>query len=54
MMTIYNILDFGAVGDGQTLGTVAVQQAIDTCSLLGGGTVLVPAGRSFLIGTIYI
>lgn len=48
---IYDITDFGAVGDGTTLNTAAVQKAIDTCTSAGGGTVFVPAG-DFLIGTI--
>ena len=48
---VYNIADFGAVGDGNTLNTVAVQKAIDTCTTESGGTVLVPAG-DFVIGTI--
>jgi polygalacturonase len=48
---VYNIADFGAVGDGVTLSTTAVQNAIDTCTKDGGGTVLVPAG-DFVIGTI--
>ena len=48
---VYNIADFGAVGDGTTLNTLAVQKAIDTCTNDNGGTVLVPAG-SFVIGTI--
>lgn len=50
-MRVYNIADFGAVGDGTTLNTVAVQKAIDTCTSENGGTVLVPAG-DFVIGTI--
>lgn len=48
---VYNIRDFGAVGDGKTLDTAAVQAAIDACSRDQGGTVLVPAGV-FVIGTI--
>jgi len=47
----YNIADFGAKGDGQTLATEAVQAAIDACHKDQGGTVLVPAGV-FVIGTI--
>lgn len=47
----YNIRDFGAKGDGSTLDTAAVQQAIDACTVNGGGTVLVPVGK-FLVGTI--
>jgi hypothetical protein len=48
---IYNIKDFGAVGDGKTLDTNALQSAIDTCNRDKGGTVLVPAGV-FVIGTV--
>ena len=48
---IYNVRDFGAIGDGTTLDTVAVQSAIDACNKDQGGTVLVPAGV-FVIGTI--
>lgn len=49
----FNIADFGAIGDGKTLNTQAVQKAIDTCSQKGGGTVKVPAGR-FVTGTILL
>ena len=48
---VWNIEDFGAVGDGKHLNTKALQQAIDSCSASGGGTVLVPAG-TFLTGSI--
>jgi len=48
---VYNVRDHGALGDGKTLDTAAVQAAIDACSRDGGGTVLVPAGI-FHIGTI--
>ncbi|MEJ6980905.1 glycoside hydrolase family 28 protein [Pedobacter sp. P351] len=42
-----NIRDFGATGDGKTKDTLAIQQAIDRCSILGGGEVLFPAGDYF-------
>lgn len=48
---VYNIQDYGAVGDGQTLNTLAIQKAIDACFQDKGGTVLIPAG-DFLCGTI--
>ncbi len=49
--SVYNIIDFGATGDGMTLDTQAVQAAIDACNKGQGGTVLVPAGV-FVIGTV--
>jgi polygalacturonase len=48
---IYNITDFGAVGDSLTLNTQAIQKAIDRCSTEGGGRVLIPKGQ-FISGTI--
>ena len=47
---VYNILDYGAVSDGETKCTAAIQKAIDDCSSTGG-RVLIPAGR-FLSGTL--
>ena len=46
-----NARDFGAKGDGSTKDTAALQQAIDRCSVLGGGEVLVPAGN-YLTGAL--
>ncbi|MFC2112528.1 glycoside hydrolase family 28 protein [Bacteroidota bacterium] len=51
---VYNILNFGAKGDGKTLDTEAVQAAINECTDKGGGTVLIPSGSVALIGTIYL
>lgn len=48
-----NITDCGAIGDAQTLNTKAIQRAIDTCALLGGGQVIIPAG-TFLSGSIFL
>src|SRR3990167_2842344 len=39
-----HITKFGAVPDGNTLNTKAINNAIDACSKKGGGVVLVPAG----------
>jgi polygalacturonase len=39
-----NVRDLGATGDGKAKDTVAIQQTIDRCSVLGGGSVVVPAG----------
>jgi hypothetical protein len=46
-----NVREHGAVGDGATLDTAALQRAIAICHDAGGGTVVVPAG-TYLIGTI--
>lgn len=35
-MMEYNIKDFGAIPDGMTLNTSAIQHAIDTCAENGG------------------
>jgi Glycosyl hydrolases family 28 len=50
---VYNVRTYGARGDGETLDTGAVQNAIDACTADGGGVVLVPAG-TFRIGSVEI
>jgi polygalacturonase len=50
---VVNIADFGAVGDGRTLCTAAIQAAIDACAAAGGGKVFVPAGK-YLTGPIFL
>ncbi|MBN2013502.1 glycoside hydrolase family 28 protein [candidate division KSB1 bacterium] len=47
------ITDHGAVGDGQTLNTNAIQAAIDKCAADGGGTLVIPKGV-FLSGAIFL
>ena len=49
----FNIKTYGAIGDGATLNTEAIQKTIDACHAAGGGTVRVPAG-DFVIGTIQL
>ena len=49
----YDITAYGAVKDGETLCTAAVQRAIDECAANGGGKVIVPAGR-YRVGTVYL
>lgn len=48
----YMITDHGAVGDGQTLNTKAIQSAIDRCASDGGGVLVVPKG-TFLTGSVF-
>ena len=48
----FNILDFGAIADGKTMNTKAIQAAIDECAK-EGGRVVVPAGL-FMSGSIFL
>ncbi|WP_298319463.1 glycosyl hydrolase family 28 protein [uncultured Aquimarina sp.] len=49
----YNISEFGAIGDGITINTVSIQNAIDECSKNGGGIVTLSNGV-FISGTILL
>lgn len=40
----YNVIEFGAIGDGITLNTEVFEAAIKKCSEGGGGRVIVPKG----------
>lgn len=50
---VYNIRDFGAVADGKTLNTKAINDAIRKANENGGGTVVVPSGM-WLTGPIVL
>ncbi len=43
---------YRATGDGSTNDRPAIQQAIDAVANLGGGTVVLPAGHTFLSGNL--
>ena len=45
---MHNVRDFGAVGDGSTRDTAAIQRALDA-----GGMVCLPPGE-YLTGTLYL
>lgn len=47
----HNVREYGATGDGVTLDTAAINQAIQKCAETGGGQVLFPPGR-YMSGTI--
>jgi polygalacturonase len=47
------ITDHGALGDGKTLNTAAIQAAIDRCATNGGGEIVVPRG-TFITGAIFL
>ncbi len=49
---IYNVVDYGAVGNKTIDDAKAIQQAIDECSANGGGTVLLPANHTFMSGPL--
>lgn len=49
--TVFNVRDYGAAGDGKTLDSPAINEAIRAASKAGGGTVYAPAGE-YLCGSI--
>jgi alpha-L-rhamnosidase len=51
--TEFSVTQFGAIGDGQTLNTRAIQQGIDTLAAQGGGTLNITPG-TFLTGSIFL
>ncbi len=51
---IWNVRDFGAVGDNETDDYPAIRAAIDTVAAAGGGSIFFPAGNYILPTTLYI
>ncbi len=50
---VYDVAQYGAVGDGAKVNTQAIQAAIDACAAGGGGVVSFPTGK-YLTGTLYL
>lgn len=47
------VSEYGAVADGRTINTAAIQKAIDAAAAAGGGVVEIPAG-TFCSGAIFL
>ena len=50
---IWNVREYGALADGRTVNTSAIQNTIDRCHEAGGGTVLIEGGV-YVSGTIFL
>ena len=50
---LFDIRRYGAIPDGRTVNTRAIQKAIDACAAAGGGMIVVPAGV-FVSGSIVL
>jgi polygalacturonase len=50
---VFNARTYGATGDGKTVDTPAIDNAIEAVAAAGGGTLVIPAGR-YLCFTIHL
>ncbi|MEK5446037.1 glycoside hydrolase family 28 protein [Paenibacillus sp. FSL R7-0331] len=53
MNDVFDVKRYGATGDGVTVDTRAIQQAVDECHKSGGGAVVL-SGGTFVSGTIVL
>jgi polygalacturonase len=53
-MSVFNIVDFGAAPDAKFNSAAAIQKAINAAAAAGGGAVVVPAGQTFMAGSIVL
>ena len=51
---IFNVKAYGAVGNGSTDDTTAIQSAIDACGAAGGGIVYLPAGTYIVANNVAV
>lgn len=50
--TTFDVTNFGVLGNSVPADTAVIQKAIDTCALIGGGVVVVPAGIHATVGSL--
>ncbi|MCD7842276.1 MAG: glycosyl hydrolase family 28 protein [Lachnospiraceae bacterium] len=50
----YHVREYGALGDGITNDTQAIQAAVDACHLNGGGRVVLESGHIYRAGTLFL
>src|SRR5580698_1884180 len=50
---MFNVRNYGAVGDGKTVDTPAINRAIEAVAAAGGGTLVFPAG-TYVCFTIHL
>jgi hypothetical protein len=53
VVPLFNVRDYGAVGDGTTLDSFAINTVIETCANHGGGIVYFPPGV-YLSGSLHL
>jgi polygalacturonase len=50
----FNVKDYGAVGDGLTLDTIAIEKTLAAADRNGGGRVILPRGGVYLAGALHM